>query len=35
MFDGLLSLPLYPRLTADQVDAVASTLVDALEGSTR
>ena len=35
MFDGLLSLPLYPRLGADQVDRVASTLVAALEGAGR
>jgi dTDP-4-amino-4,6-dideoxygalactose transaminase len=32
MFAGLLSLPLYPRLTAQQVDEVASTLAAALEG---
>ncbi len=35
MFDRLLSLPLYPRLTADQVDRVASVLTAALEGAPR
>jgi dTDP-4-amino-4,6-dideoxygalactose transaminase len=33
MFAGLLSLPLYPRLGAEHVDDVASTLADALEGT--
>ena len=33
MFDRLLSLPLYPRLEAGQVDRVAAVLTDALEGA--
>lgn len=33
MFDRLLSLPLYPRLEAGQVDRVAAVLTDALQGA--
>ena len=35
MFDRLLSLPLYPRLTTGQVDDVAAALADELEGAHR
>jgi dTDP-4-amino-4,6-dideoxygalactose transaminase len=35
MFDRLLSLPLYPRLTARQIDDVASVLASTLQGATR
>jgi dTDP-4-amino-4,6-dideoxygalactose transaminase len=33
MFDRLLSLPLYPRLAATQVDDVVHAVADALEGA--
>jgi dTDP-4-amino-4,6-dideoxygalactose transaminase len=35
MFDRLLSLPLYPRLTTHQVDDITASLADALEGVER
>jgi dTDP-4-amino-4,6-dideoxygalactose transaminase len=35
MFDRLLSLPLYPRLTTHQVDDITDSLADALEGVER
>ena len=35
MFERLLSLPLYPRLSLDQVDRVSTTLSDILEGHLR
>jgi dTDP-4-amino-4,6-dideoxygalactose transaminase len=35
MFERLLSLPLYPRLSSEQVDHVATALTEALEGDPR
>ncbi len=35
MFERLLSLPLYPRLSLDRVDDVVSALADVLEGAHR
>jgi dTDP-4-amino-4,6-dideoxygalactose transaminase len=35
MFERLLSLPLYPRLTLDQVEDVAASLADLLQGARR
>ncbi len=35
MFEGLLSLPLYPRLGAAQIDHVATALSDVLQGAKR